>query len=354
MKKFQFINQLKSSTRLHFLVKAAKHFGDRDYLEFFINRENLPLLLEFETRGEGCRGKCVYLIEENGKGLGYFAEFNTMLMELMYADCFHLQPYVNWGKGFLYYEEEIKDYRNAFSYFFEPINGSFADEIESAELLTRAKPGQADWIQQKYDKGYDLSIPFIKVAAETYRRYIKLNAYTQEKIIAEMNALLHDKRTLAVHYRGTDFKMNYDKHPVCVELEEQIEVVKNALERHSFEQIFLATDDYAAITLYQETFGDTVVFYRDVKRSSDKVSVAFSESDRQYHHYFLAYEVLRDMLTMSVCDGLIAGVSQVSIATRIAKASRGEEYSYVKIIDKGKNNNYRRFKEEKQCSSGSS
>lgn len=338
---------LKKNSVLHFFVKAFKHINDKEYLEFFINRENNPMLLEFENRGQSCIGDCIYLIEEVGEGYGFFAEFHTMLQKLIFAETFHLKPYVRWGKEFLYYEEDIKSTQNAYEYLFEPINGELGNRIDRAELLTISKKGQAGWIEEKYHRGYDLSGEYLAKAADVYRRYIRLNSQTAPEMQKEIHTLLGDKKTLAVHYRGTDFKMNYDNHPVCVTLEQELKVIRQTMREEGFEQIFLATDDKAAVEAFRAEFKKQIVFYSDVARSNSTTSVAFSKSNREMHHYLLAYEVLRDMLTLAACDGLVAGVSQVSICARIAKASEGKEYTYVHIIDNGKNYNNKKFKAHK-------
>lgn len=342
------IEMLKKNITLHFFVKAFKHINDKEYLNFFINRENIALLLEFETRGKSCRGDCIYLIEEAGNGFGFFAEFHTMLQKLIFAECFHLKPYVHWGKNFLYYEKEISDTENAYEYLFEAINEDLRDKIDTVDLLTKSKMGQAEWVVNRYERGYDLSPGYLEKAAEVYKKYIRLNPKISFKMKEEITGILNGKKTLAVHYRGTDFKMNYDNHPVCVTIEQELEMVRAAMKDESFEQIFLATDDKTAIEVFETEFAGKVVFYHDVVRGDDTTSVAFSESDRKGHHYLLAYEVLRDMLTLSACEGLIAGVSQVSICARIAKASEGESYQFLQIIDNGKNYNHKKFKAVKK------
>lgn len=335
---------LKKSITLHFFVKVFKHINDKEYFSFFINRENNPLLLEFKTRGQSCRGDCIYLIEEVGEGYGFFAEFHTMLQKIIYAECFHLKPYVHWGKKFLYYEEKMEDTQNAYEYFFEAINDDLRDKVLDADLLTISKMGQAGWIEERYHRGYDLSLEYLEIVADVYKRYIHLNSKTLKKLQREISAIIGDKKTLAVHYRGTDYKVNYDNHPVCVTIGQEFEAIRRAMEKGSFEQIFLATDDRKAITAFETGFAGKVVFYSDVVRGDGTTSVAFSESSREGHHYLLAYEVLRDMLTLSVCEGLVAGVSQVSICARIAKKSRGEAYQFLQIIDNGKNYNNKKFK----------
>lgn len=342
------VRKLKQNKKIHFLVKMLKHIKEDDYLDFFINRENNALLLEFESRGSNCEGKRIYLIREVGKGYGFFAEFHTLLQKLAFAECFGLTPYIEWNKDFLYYEEEpIDGIQNGFEYFFmQPCN--FHDqEIKRADLFTEAKMGQASWIEQRYDRGYDLSEPYLKIISVVYNKYIHLNSKTEQMLKEAISRLIGNKTTLAVHYRGTDFKVNYDNHPVCVQIAQEIDAVKKVMQQHGFEQIFLATDDLEAINLFKAEFGEKVVYYTDVVRGEGNVSVAWSDVNRQHHHYLLAYEVLCDMYTLSVCQGLIAGVSQVSICARIAKRARGEKYQFEEIIDNGKNYNNKKFEPTK-------
>ena len=78
-----------------------------------------------------------------------------------------------------------------------------------------------------------------------------------------------------------------------------------------------------------------MLYYSDVMRSNDRKSVAFHASSRVNHKYKLGLEVIRDMYTLSKCDGFVAGISQVAVCARINKLSRKEKYQDLIIIDKG-------------------
>ena len=43
--------------RIHYVLKAAKHFGDEPYMDFFLEREVDPLLLEFKQNGRDIPNK---------------------------------------------------------------------------------------------------------------------------------------------------------------------------------------------------------------------------------------------------------------------------------------------------------
>ena len=50
--------------RIHYVLKAAKHFGDEPYMDFFLEREVDPLLLEFKQNGRDIPSKKVMLIRD--------------------------------------------------------------------------------------------------------------------------------------------------------------------------------------------------------------------------------------------------------------------------------------------------
>lgn len=148
---------------------------------------------------------------------------------------------------------------------------------------------------------------------------------------------LKGKKILGVHARGTDFKRNYNGHPIAVTAQEYLAEAKNLVETGEYDRIFLATDDTNAVRLFRNEFGSKILYYDDVTRGEGNETVMKSDSTRDDHHYKLGLEVLRDMYTLASCDGLVAGLSQVSFAARIQKFSWNQQYVDLKILDKGIN-----------------
>lgn len=339
------LKKITDNKRIHFILKALKHINSEEYIDFFLNRETDPLLLEFQSKGNGYPEEKFYYIAEVGRGYGFFAEFHAVLARLAFADAFGFTPVVSWGKDFLYYDSQKgEDQPNAFEWFFEQPTKYRVADAEQANLVVQAKLVQAVWIEKKYHKQMDLSPEYEAEIVRVYQKYIRFQANVLKQLKEEEYGLLGKKKTLGVHFRGTDFKLNYDNHPVSVKIEQEFSIIDQALKKQGFEQIFLATDETEAVEAFRERYGDTVVWYKDVFRGEGNVSVAFSESERSYHKYKLAYEVVRDMFTLSMCQGFIAGVSQVSICSRIMKRSRNEQYEFLEIIDNGKNYNKQKFK----------
>ena len=338
------LEKLIKNKKIPFILKAVKHINDTEYVDFFLERETNPLLLEFKSIGNEYSDKRFYVINEVGKGYGFFAEFHTVLSRLAFADAFEFTPVVSWGKNFLYYDlEKSKKNQNAFEWFFEQPAQYHVKDLEEVSLVTNSKLVQAVWIEKKYHKQMDLSPEYEEEMVKIYKKYIHFNEEIEQKLENATNKSFERKKTLGVHFRGTDFKLNYDNHPVSVNIEQEFAIIDDALEEQNYEKIFLATDETEAVEKFTERYGNRVIWYQDVFRGEGNTSVAFSESKRSCHKYKLAYEVIRDVYTLSMCHGLIAGVSQVSICARIMKRSRDEQYDFLKIIDNGKNYNAHKF-----------
>lgn len=331
------VELIKKNKKIHYILKVFKHINDEEYIDFFLNREIDPLLLEFKSKGKEYKDKRFYVIGEVGRGYGFFAEVHATLARLAFADMFSMTPVISWGKEFLYYESDgIEGNYNAYEYFFEQPTNFVISDIQRAYFVCKSKSTQGAWIEQNLEKGPDISPLYEKKMSDIYKKYIRFNKVTADMLEQEIKKILQGKKTLGVHFRGTDFKMNYDNHPIAVTIEQEFAAIDEAIGLHGFEQIFLATDEIKAAAIFREKYGDRIVWYSDVFRGDSNVSVAFSKSDRENHHYRLGYEVLRDMYTLSMCNGFIAGISQVSICARIAKRARDEEYTYLNIIDNGK------------------
>ena len=337
-------NWIDKNEKLHYIFKAFKHLNDSEYRKFFLEREYNPLLLEAHSNGAKFKDQKFYYIRENGNGYGFFAEFHALLDKFKFAEMFGMTPIVYWGDSFLYIENHsVQGTNNGYQYYFDQPTPYKIEDLDNAYFVMNAKNTQAPWIEKTFDKGEDISEQYELIMAEMYRKYIHLNDQVDKQISKDIETLLEDRRTLGVHFRGTDFKENYNSHPVNVKMEQEFNVIDELLEKENYDQIFLATDDKTAIEEFVNKYGNKIRSYQDVFRGTTNVSVAFSHAERQNHHFLLGYEVLRDMLTLSNCDGLVAGISQVSICARIAKKARNEQYHSVVIIDNGKNHNDKIF-----------
>lgn len=112
-------------------------------------------------------------------------------------------------------------------------------------------------------------------------------------------------------------------------------LIDEAIKKYNFTKIFLATDDNNILNEFKEKYKERLLYYKDVNRTDGTKSIVFENNQRENNNYLNGLEVLRDMYTLANCDGLIAGLSQVSFAARITKKSLNKEYNFLKIIDNG-------------------
>lgn len=271
---------------------------------------------------------------------GFFANYNRVLAYLYFADQYNLTPVVEYSSETMYAEEHpVNGTQNPYEYYFMQPAGVSLQELSESAVVLEGRRENCWLVNELNDKAvnYLHSDKYIQELGKIVKKYIRLNEGVQNYITQQTTALLNGKRTLGVHVRGTDFKWNYNGHPVCVTCQEYLEKAQEMVKNRNYEQVFLATDDLDAVEKFREIFSEKLVFYQDVTRSNGNVTVMKSESDRENHHYLLGREVLRDMMTLAECDGLLAGLSQVSYAVRFQKESYNKKFDDMVILNKGVN-----------------
>ncbi len=315
--------------------------GNCNYaLEELIN----PYNVKIHQFGDLNYGKTVAVIQFPAlwiKTAGFFALFNRTLCALSFCDRLGLIPTIeNWNA--CAYEEKgrVNGSENVFEYYFQPLSAISIDEAyKSFSVIIPSNPNM-DLVLNQYnvEKWYAPSEEYVLHMGNVWRKYIHLKENLKTQVFNEMREILLSKKTLGVHFRGTDFKLNVNNHPKSISEDDYFFYIDEALASNKYEQIYLATDDLEAIECFSKRYKN-IVYYKDVFRAKGNVSVAYSNDERENHHYRLGYEVIRDVYTLGNCQGLIVGASQVNIAARIYKSSIGETYEYFKLIDKGINEN---------------
>ena len=310
--------------------------GDYDYLEICHN-------------GSVDYGKIIYVIKENCDHDGFCATLRFILCYLIFAEQHGLVPKIVLSEDFVYYDEEkSKDISNPWEYYFLQAEDSY-DET-NAKNVCYGNYYQMQMIRERYDMSaykaenyYNGEI--LGICSPLVKKYFVL----RPEIISDAEEMLRKVREkggkiLGIHFRGTDYKYGYNGHPVYIDEAQMIAEIKMAIESEEFSVLFLATDDASICDKIESCFREKeVLLFRDVYRSVGDRSVAFCESERKYHHYLLGYEIARDMYTLSLCDGLLAGKSSVGFISNLYKHSRNEEYEFMHIIDNGNQVSDRQF-----------
>lgn len=292
--------------------------------------------------------KIIYYIAEDNKNLGFFALYRYWIEYLYFADICGYTPVIFTGPDFPYKEKKkVNGTNNPFEYYFKQPASVDVQSVKMSRNVIHAEIVHRAMVELiltgKYNN-YKASKRYMHMMAHIVNKYMKFNQSTWEYISNGMKRLhIVEERVLGVHIRGTDFRSGYNNHPVYVTEVEYFREIDLLIGKDRYSRIFLATDDMRILKSFIKKYGKLVCFYDDVKRSNKNQSVAFSKDERKSHKYFLGLEVIRDMYTLSMCHGLVAGVSQVTICAQINKLARKESYQDVKIIDNGLNNNTRIF-----------
>lgn len=327
------------------LNRCRIHRKKDDFKHFLLDGYHNPNFVEIKENGSEYAGKIIYRITEFGLSNGFFSEVLFLLKKLLYCDARGFIPYVMWGKDCLYYENEGVDGEyNCFLHYFSQT--SEVESTDNAAFVIEANDSHLDWVYSTYEaKAYNYPPEYIKELGKMARKYLRYNEHVKEYLESEFDSLIGGKKTLAVHFRGTDYRRQYNNHPVFVTIEEEISTVRGLMESGNYEQIFVATDETEAIQKFVDEFRDKVVYYEDVLRAKEgDESVAFSQNERELHHYKLGLEVMRDQYTLTRCDGLVCGISNLTIASRVMREAWIEkDYDDLVVIEHGFNHNDNRF-----------
>lgn len=298
--------------------------------------------------GNENKDKIIYYIDEDGENLGFFAMYRAWLEYLYFADVCGYTPVIRAGKNFPYWENMlVHGTGNPFEYYFDQPaaiqiqEAKKSNKVIISDLVHRQ---MVELVLTGKNSHYKYTNRYMDEMAQIVKKYIRFNNYTMKYINKGMGLADFEKeKILGIHVRGTDFRAMYDNHPVYVTEEEFFREIDQIFDKNIYNKIFLATDDERTLRKFAQRYGSLVVFYGDVERGRSNRSVAFSKGKRKAHKYFLGLEVIRDMYTLSMCTGLVAGISQVAICAQIYKLAQGEHYRDLSIIDKGINVNHHSF-----------
>lgn len=326
---------------INFLKYCFSRRKDTRFVKNVMSVSGDHSLVKMENMGGEKGNGYIYLIKMEPSGSGFFAEHNRLLTLLFYADYYGMKPVVEYGEKYTYREEHsVNGTDNPFEYYFEQPCGIRPEDLkEYRGVISARKENVALAGVENPGRGGSYGIPeeYLNMLAKISKKYIKLNKVVKPLIENAITEMKQGKKTLGVHVRGTDFKRNYNGHPICIEAEEYLAEAKRLFDIKNYERVFLATDDFHAVKLFKDVFGDKLVYYKDVTRSDGDETVMKSEVERENHHYLLGLEVLRDMMTLAACEGMVAGLSQVSYSARIQKKSQQQEYEDLQILFKGIN-----------------
>ena len=285
--------------------------------------------------------KVVYSIAygvDDQRSSGFFAIMRRTLNGLAFSEHFGFVPVITWGEGIKYYERDLEAVTtNAFEYYFlQPSEVKYTEVSECSSVIKYMLSHEKYCMERAAsDLSYTADQAEINKLAQLYKKYIHLNEKTKEYIDESVYRLLKGKHTLGIHVRGTDMKEKWRNHPIVGTTEEYLVAAKEEFSTGKYEQILLCTDDQNVLDMFLESFGDILIYYSDVARTTGSVGVFIKDMEREQHRYKLGLEVLRDVYALADCDALVCGLSQVAFAARYIKGASGQEYKQLVLVDHG-------------------
>ncbi len=277
-------------------------------------------------------------IEEfRGKNFGFAAAMYWTLKEIIFSDFLNMTPVVEWGNTATYYDAGMDQITmNTFEYYFDPVSRINFKDVKYCRNVIEGNIGHGYFCTKRLN-GYDMQQDEVEELGNVYKKHIHLNNKTSKYIESQIEYMLGNKKTLAVHVRGTDFNQGYKDHPTVVPPMEYLIKTRDLYSNGEYDRVFLATDDANVLELFIQEFKDKLLYYTDVMRATGCTIPVAIFNNRPFHYYRLGLEVLRDIYTLANCESLICSRSGVAFAARYINFALCRNFKELVILDKGLN-----------------
>ena len=324
------------------ILQLIKYRNDDDYTYLARGLRNNPNIIEIQT-GKKTFKRPICLITAGGPNDGLFACVRWMLDGLFFCKTYSFFPVIRFPDSSLYKDNLHSINDNVFDcYFDQPINYK---EFMLNEYSYIKYSGRNRLLAESLNDGvnYEYKHEYVETMSEIWKEYVKFNVKIENEIFENKECLLIDDSVLGVHIRGTDFKANYKGHPKYIPTKDYIKQIDEALKNNMFKKIYLATDDKDILEEFEKHYDSNSLIYNSkIRRVSGNKGIHTSNENR----YEAGIGAIIDMAILSYCGGLISGLSQLGLISRIYKNSRGDKYLYDLILNGGINKTGRVFKVE--------
>lgn len=297
--------------------------------------------MQVHVLGNKNKGKVIMLLENQSHHAGFCALWVYFLNRLSFSDRHGFYHVIDWNESEFYQEDHpVNGATSIFEYYFEQPSGiSLEDARKSSFVIydwNNPEFGYNDTFHVGDTNDYKFTAKDIEQFAKIQRKYIHLHADIEKSIKEQIQKLFRgSNNVLGVHARGADTKIGYKGHPTIVTSEDYIDETQKMMNKVKADFIFLATDDQEMLDQFKAAFGDKLIYYDDVIRSTGTVMNCFIEKERENHHYLLGLEIIRDVYTLAACNGFVCGMSYVSFIVQILKRANGQKFTSFYRIFKG-------------------
>lgn len=348
---------LRKNEKIHCILKTFHQIKRKDFRSYVLSyrfgeesqhgQEPLPipsesglLRMDIYQRGKLNEGQIVYMIPFDTEAFGFCSQLTVLLNRINIADRLGMLPCVNWYASEFYKEDvPVDGSTNIFEYYFEPIGGLTVSKAEKSCFVVYDDINKGygfDWVHiPLVDRNYKYTEADLERFAQLMEKYIHIRPDVWEPMQEGIAKLFQGKKVLGVHGRGGDMKLAFAAHAVNVSAKEYIQAAEEGMKKIGAEYVFLGTDDRDILEEFHVHFGDKLLYYDDVVRSTGRLHNCLVETQRPLHHYKLGLEILRDVYTLASCAGFISGLSYINCVVRFVKKTLGTCFEYMQIIDKG-------------------
>lgn len=291
---------------------------------------------------------------------GFFSIFNVFLSHLVWNlredDCAMVLPDMDVARLINRYDKykiqsfcygKIED-GNIWTKFFEPLYDLSEAELNNFDFLYENACVTEDIYNAErepyltYKNAFKLynSVDFASIRKQyhqVYKNYIHLKPSLAQEIESFVSYYFKNKYMIAAHIRHLSHTVEQPDAVIAQE-EDYIQEILNILNNKGIEVnssdwgLFLATDQEQTVEHFQNRFPNHIFAYDDVRRITQQEDSSFrslSEEEKNQDGYQLqhlvaattdnwstrmAWEVIRDAVTMSKCHVLLHVVSNVSTA----------------------------------------
>lgn len=333
---------LEKTPVLYNIFLLLKYRHDLEYMRQVKALRNNPHVIELlSTKKSPTASGIVCDIEIGGPKDGFFALVRWTLDALYFCDCFSFIPVIRFSTKSIYFDPNMPSTLDPYDYYFkQPFHENNINPEDSKNVIV--KYDSRNRLKAEMLNGgvsYQVSEKYMIQMARIMEKYLKFNTKTAQIVSEQLKVRAVDETVLGIHMRGTDYKSNYKNHPQYISPDTYYPYIDHALKKYGFKKIYIATDDENILQNFLDRYNQEIVIYDKNAVRGNNTQGVHTRTDivRPYHRYMLGIEVICDMCTLAACGGLISGLSQVSLISRIYKISKNESFRYDKTIDKGIN-----------------
>ncbi len=240
------------------------------------------------------------------EGAGLFYNFLGVVNNLIWSKKNSKEPVVYWGPISLYYQKKgYKGKKNVWEYYFEPVSSA---TLEGNEKF---------WNSNATPDGAIISPTTItncteyehhekrKAAYALIREHIRLRPYLAQKIESFYQEYMSGKKTIGIHLRGTDKRIEI----VPVNVPNMLNDANKFAEEFPGCQFLIATDEERLLQLAKSVLKGPIIHY-DAQMSKNDKPIHFHGKNKAK----LGEDVIVEAYLLSRCDLFLHTCSSVSTA----------------------------------------